>query len=130
MRLRAQVKHVRLVRRLREVTHQIVDRRLVRQVGEDDSQPAAQVSDVVQRPGGGGSHEGDHVRVEMDERLGQVGAHEAVRSRDEHGAAGVGIAELAAQSVELSFGPGRCIVAEHGWRVIVHAVRGLFAAVC
>ena len=41
----------------------------------------------------------------------------------------VGIAELGAQSVELSFGPGGCIVAEHGWRVIVHAVRGLFAAV-
>ncbi len=130
MRLGAQVEHVRLVRRLREVSHQVVDRRLVGQVGEHDAQPAAQMGDVVQRPGGGGAHEGDHVRVEMDERLGQVRAHETVGSGDEHGSAGVGISELAAQSVELSCGPGRCIVAEHGWRVIVHAVRGLFAAVC
>ena len=46
-----------------------------------------------------------------------------------HGAAGVGVAELAAQSVELALGPGGCIVAEHGWRVIVHAVGEPFAAV-
>ena len=37
--------------------------------------------------------------------------------------------ELSVQRVELSLGPGRCIVAEHGWRVIVHGVGGLFAVV-
>jgi len=72
---------------------------------------------------------GDHVRVEVDERFGQMGAHEAVRSRHEDGAAGVGVAELAVQGVELSLRPGGCIVAEHGWRVIVHGVGGPFAAV-
>jgi hypothetical protein len=56
-------------------------------------------------------------------------AHEAVGSRHEDGAPRVGLAELAAQGVELSWRPGRCIVAEHGWRVIVHAVVEPFAVV-
>ena len=37
VRLRAEVEDVRLVRALLEVTHQIVDRRLVGEVGEDDA---------------------------------------------------------------------------------------------
>ena len=94
VRLRAEVEDVRLVGRLREVAHQVVDRRLVGQVGEDDAQLPAQVADVVQRARRGRAHERDHVGVELDERLGQVRAHEAVGAGDEARAAGVGIAEL------------------------------------
>jgi hypothetical protein len=56
-------------------------------------------------------------------------AHEPVGTCDEHGATAVCIAELLAESVELTLGPGGCIVAEHGWRVIVHVVVEPFAAV-
>ena len=85
-----------------EVAHQVVDRRLVGQVGEDDAtQVAAEVADVVQRARGGGAHEGDHVGAELDERVGQVRAHEAVGARDEARAALVDVAEVAAELVEL-----------------------------
>ena len=100
--LRAEVEEVRLVGRLLQVAHQVVDRRLVGQVGEDDAlEPAAQVADVVQRARRGGAHEGDHVGAELDERVGQVRAHEAVGAGDEARAAFVDVAEVAAELVEL-----------------------------
>ena len=40
------------------------------------------------------------------ERVGQVRAHEAVRAGDEHGPAGVGLAELLGQLGERLLGPG------------------------
>ena len=99
VRLRAEVEDVRLVGRRHEVVaDQVVDRRLVGQVGEDDAQPVLQVADVVQRARRGRAHEGDHVGVQVDERLGQMRAHEAVGARDEAGAAGVVLAELRLQS--------------------------------
>ena len=42
---------------------------------------------------------------ELDERLGQVRAHEAVRARDQAGAARIGVAELSAQGGEVLFCP-------------------------
>ena len=47
------------------------------------------------------------VGADLDERIGQVRAHEAVGARDEHGAAGVGVAELATQVGEGVLGPDR-----------------------
>ena len=95
VRLRAEVEDVRLVRRLAQLLDEVVDRRLVGQVGEVHLQPAAQVPDVVQRAARGRAHERVHVRAELDERVGQVRAHEAVGARDEHRPAAVDVAELA-----------------------------------
>ena len=46
-------------------------------------------------------------RVEVDEGLGQMGAHEPVGARDEHSAAGVDVPELAPQLVEAVVAPDR-----------------------
>ena len=48
-----------------------------------------------------------HVRAELDERIGQVRAHEPVGARDEHGAAPVDVAEVALERVEVGRGPDR-----------------------
>ena len=61
----------------------------------------AQVADVVQRAARGGAHERVDVRAELDERVGQVRAHEAVRAGDEHRPAAVDVAELALERVEV-----------------------------
>ena len=45
------------------------------------------------------------LRAEVDERLGQVRAHEAVGAGDEHGPAAVDVAEVAPQLVERGVGP-------------------------
>ena len=105
MRLRSEMEEVRPVLRLREVAHQVVDRRLVGEVREDHAQPPLQVADVVQRARRGGAHERDHVGVELDEGLGQVRAHEAVGARDQAGPARIGVADLAAQGGEVLFCP-------------------------
>ena len=105
MRLGAEVEDVRLVGRLLQLADQVVDRGLVGQVGEDDREPAAQVPDVVQRAGRGGADEGDHVGAELDERVGQVRAHEPVGAGDEDGSSAEDGAELAAQLGERILGP-------------------------
>src|SRR5262249_45705597 len=46
-----------------------------------------------------------HVGAELDERVGQVRAHEAVRARDKHSPAAVDVRELGAQLVEVGIGP-------------------------
>ena len=74
-------------------------------------------ADVVQRARGGRAHERDHVGAELDERVGQVRAHEAVGAGDEARAARVGVAEVAPQRVELVLRPDGGIVARHRCRV-------------
>ena len=44
--------------------------------------------------------------AELDERVGQVRAHEAVGARHEHGTSLVDLAEIAAELVERVIGPG------------------------
>ena len=106
VRLRAEVEDVRPVGRLRELADQVVDRGLVGQVGEVDAQPVAERADVVQRAARGRTDEGVDVGAEVDERVGQVRAHEAVRAGDEHGAALVDTAEFPGQVGERFLGPG------------------------
>ena len=48
-----------------------------------------------------------HVRAELDERVGEMGAHEPVGAGDEHGAAAVDVAELAPERVEVGCRPDR-----------------------
>ena len=98
VRLGAEVEEVRAVRRLLEVADHVVDRGAVGEVGEDDPHPVAQVGDVVQRAARGRAHEGDHVGSELDQRLGEVGAHEPVCAGDENGAAREGVTELLSQA--------------------------------
>ncbi len=103
--LGAQVEDVRLVGRLLQLTHQVVDRGLVGEVGEVHLEPAAQVPDVVQRAARGGAHERVDVGADRDERLGQVRAHEAVGAGDQHGASAEDRPELVAQLGERLVGP-------------------------
>ncbi len=117
MGLRAEMEQVRLVRRLLQVAHQVVDRGLVGQVGEDDAEPPAQVADVVERARGGCAHEGDHVRVELDERVREMGAHEPVGAGDEARPPLVGLGEVAPKLVDLVRRPDDGIFARHPCRL-------------
>ena len=108
VRLGAEVEDVRLVGdRVAQLLDEVVDRRLVGQVGELHLQPVAEVRDVVERAARRGADEGVHVGADLDERVGEVRAHEPVRAGDEHRAAGVGVAELATQVGEVVLGPDR-----------------------
>ena len=78
---------------------EVVDRGAVREIGEVHLQAVAEVPDVVQRAARGRAHEGVHGRSELDERVREVRAHEAVGARHEHGAARVCIPEVATQFV-------------------------------
>ena len=105
--LRAEVEDVRLVRRLAKLAHEVVDRRLVRQVGEVHLQPVAQVRDVVQRAARRCADEGVHMSAELDERVREMRAHEAVRAGHEHGPVLVVLGELPAELRERFVGPHR-----------------------
>ena len=59
------------------------------------------MADVVERTARRGAHEGVDVGSELDERVGQVRAHEAVGARHEHRAAAEHVAELAPKRVEV-----------------------------
>ena len=85
----------------------------------------AQVRDVVQRAARGGADEGVDVRAQLDERVGQVRAHEAVRAGDEHGAPGVDVAEVALERVEVGRSPDRVAhgAASKGIRSVSRASR-------
>ena len=111
MRLRAEVEDVRAIRRVAELAHEVVDRGAVGEIGEVHLELAAEVPDVVERAARGRAHERVDVGAERDERLGEVRAHEAVRSRHEHRAAPVDVAEVGAQPVEVALVPDR--VAAH-----------------
>ncbi len=131
MRLRAEVEDVRLVRCGDEVVaHQMVDRRLVREVGEDDRDVTAVARDVVQRARRRCAHERDHVRAERDERVGEVRAHEAVRAGDEARAVAVEVAELGPKRLVLGLGPGVGMVARHRWRIAPTPAGEPSAAAC
>ena len=65
-------------------------------------EPVPQVRDVVQSAARVRAHERVHRCSELDEGVREVRAHEAVGSGDEHGAALVDVAELAAKVVERS----------------------------
>jgi len=66
MRLGAEMENVGLVGRVEQLLDEVVDRRLVRQIGEVDVEPVAQRGDVVQRAARGCADECVHVRVELD----------------------------------------------------------------
>src|SRR5438132_924775 len=106
MRLGAEVEEVRLVRRVEQLLHEVVDGRLVREIGELHMQSFTQVPDVVQRAARGRAHESVHIRVEVDEGFRQVGAHEAVGAGDEAGPPGKVLAELPSQIREGIVRPG------------------------
>ena len=100
MCLGAEVEDVRAVARRRlQLADEVVDRRAVGEIGEVHLQAVAEVPDVVQRAARGRAYEGVHGRVELDERVREVRAHEAVGARHEHGAARVCIPEVAKQFV-------------------------------
>ncbi len=103
--LGAEVEDVRPVGRLLQLADEVVDRGAVGEVGELDVDPRAQVADVVQRAARRGTDEGEDVRAELDERLREVRAHEAVGARDEHRATLVDVAELAPQVGDRGLGP-------------------------
>ena len=88
-----------------QLAHEVVDRRAVREVGEVHLEPVPEMPDVVQRTARGRAHERVHRRAELDEGVREVRAHEAVGSGDEHGAALVDVAELAAEVVERAACP-------------------------
>src|SRR5207342_380565 len=102
----AQVEDVRPVADgLLELAHEPVDRRLVREVCEVHLEALAQLADVVQRPAGCRPHEGVDRGSELDQRLGQVRPHEAVRARHEHGSSLVRVGELVAECVDRAACP-------------------------
>ena len=101
VRLGAEVEDVRPIRRrLLELADEAVDRDLVREVGEVHLDPAPELPDVVERAARRRADERVHRGAELDERLGQVRAHEAVRAGDDDGAAAVDVSELVAEVVE------------------------------
>ena len=65
-----------------------------------DLEAVAEVADVVQRAARRRADEGVDVRAELDERVREVRAHEAVGAGDEDRAALVDVPELAAEVVE------------------------------
>jgi hypothetical protein len=105
--LSAEVEDVRPVGGVTELADQVVDGRPVGQVREVHLQQVADLPDVVQRAARGGADERVHVRLQLEQRLREVGAHETVRPRHEDGAAGEELRELSAQGVEAVVSPGR-----------------------
>ena len=116
VRLGAEVEDVGPVGRLLQLADEVVDRGAVGEVGELDVDPRAEVPDVVQRAARRGADEGDDVRAELDERVREVRAHEAVGAGDEHRATFVDVAELAPQVGDGGLGPdtGRASVGHGG----------------
>ena len=106
VRLRAQVEDIRPVLGLEQVLDQIVDRRLVGEIGEVDADAVAEMADVVERAARRGAHERVDVSVELDERFRQMVAHEAVGARDEAGPAAEHVAEVVPQGIERFVRPG------------------------
>ena len=99
--LGAEVEDVRPVGgRLLQLADQVVDGRSIRQVGEVHLQAVAQVPDVVQGAARGCADESVHVRAELDEGIGEMGAHEAVGSGDENRPRLVDLPEVAAEASE------------------------------
>src|SRR5205085_11219725 len=95
VRLGAEVEDVRAVaRRVAELADEVVDGGAVGEVGEVNLHAVAQVPDVVQGAARSGAHEGVDAGVEVNERLGQVRAHEAVGAGDEDGAAAEDVTEV------------------------------------
>src|SRR6185437_15996471 len=73
---------------------------------ELDLQLLAQRRDVVQRTARGGAHEGIDVRIERNERLGEVRAHETVSAGDEACAAAEEFAKVSPQISDGVIRPG------------------------
>ena len=70
-------------------------------------QPAAEVRDVVQRAARRRAHERVDVRTELDERFGEMRAHESIGAGHEHRPVLVVLGELLAQLRERFVGPHR-----------------------
>ncbi len=97
VRLRAEVEDERAVGGgVAQLAHEVVDRRPVGEVGEVDLQPVAEVPDVVQRAARGGPDERVDVGPELDQRVRQMRAHEAVGAGHERGSPVVEAGELVA----------------------------------
>ena len=105
--LRAEVEDVGAIGCGREIPDEIVDRRPVGQVGELDGETVAQMADIVERAARRRANERVHAGVEVDERLGQMRAHEAVGTGDEHRPPAVDVAELLPELGEGCVGPDR-----------------------
>src|SRR5581483_5550014 len=99
VRLSTQMEHVRPVVGRPQVLHQVVDRRLVRQIREHRPDPAAQMPEVVQRAARRRPHERGDVRAQLHERVRQMRPHEPVRARHEHRPACVRVAVLLPEPV-------------------------------
>ena len=82
------------------VAHDDVDRGAIGEIGEVDRQPVAEMRDVVERTARVRAHEGMDRCAKLDERIGEVRAHEAVSAGDENRTSFVDVTELAAQLVE------------------------------
>ena len=113
VRLGAEVEDVRAIGSgVLQLADEVVHRRAVGEVCEVDLEPAAEVPDVVQRAARGRADECVDARAELDERVREVRAHEAVGARDEDGAPVVDVPELAAEVVERGACPES--VVRHG----------------
>jgi hypothetical protein len=107
VRLRAEMKDVGLVGGVAQLPHEVVDRGLVREVREVHLEPPAQVPDVVEGAARRRAHEGVDVGAELDERIGQVRAHESVGTRHENGASGIELGEVGSQAAARFLVPDR-----------------------
>jgi len=81
--LRAEMEDVRLVGGVEQLSDEVVDRGLVREIRKVHLQLLAQRCDVVQRAARRRANERVDVRVELNERIGEVRAHEPVGAGDE-----------------------------------------------
>ena len=95
-----------------EDAHDTIDRVAVREVSPVNGQPAAQVRDVVESAARRRPDEGVDVRLEAHQRLGQMGAHEAVGSCHEHGSAREDLADLAAEFLQACGHPSTSTVGQ------------------
>ena len=91
----------------RRLLHEVVDRGLVGEVGEvHGAADCGGAQMLFSAPLERRADERVHVRAELDERIGQVRAHEPVRAGDEHRPAPVDVAE-SRWSASRSAGPDR-----------------------
>src|SRR6266568_9289491 len=99
-----------LVRRVEQLPDEVVDRRLVRQIGEVHLELLAQRGDVVQRAAGRCANKRVHICVELDERVGEMRAHEPVGAGDQTSPAREEVAEVPPQISNGIVRPGGVVL--------------------
>ena len=105
--LRAEMEDVWAIACLAQVLHQVVDRRLIGEIGEVNVELSAEMPDVVQRAARRRSDERVHRCVERHEGFGQVRAHEAVSARDQACSLAEVVAVLRTKRGQRFVRPGR-----------------------